>query len=656
MIINADDFGYSRQVNQAVARCFREGLVNRTTILVNMPASEEAARLAKEEGFFDKVGLHINLTEGFPLTQACARSPLCDASGRFTGTFHIPLKARLYLNKATREAVRQEAEAQIQRYLAMGFTLLHADSHNYTHTYFSVYASIWKLLQKYGFRTVRISRNLSEGGFSPAFSLYKRLFNAHLRRLRTCGRPIGTTAYFGSVQDFEKCEKQGVKEDVELMTHPVLQNGVLLDNTLPCPHPFVTREWIREKGLHLEDVTGKKRKLLVCFIQAHIGGAMTSLVNFLNALDTDRYDVDVMFYERGEGRYGIKPEIHFLPQGKRHRGRSPGEFLRRVCSPRYDLAALRGMYYEKVLHNRRAAIQIRSKQGCRYSVPLRKEYDLAVAYEADWPLNYVMTRVRAQKKILWNHLDYRAAGLLYQEDRRALQKADALVFVSEDCRAAFAQDHPGLAPKTRFLPNLLSAEYVRRRGEEGQASLPYEAPEGCLHFLTVARINFEHKGLDRAVKAFARLKEEGLAFRARWVVIGKGRDVGRLSEMIRQYGLEDVIYPLGARENPIPYMKLCDVMLLPSRYEGKPMVVTEGHIMGLVPLVARYTSAGEQIQDGVDGFIVENSGEGIYRGLKRILEDPGVLEGPREYIRRHDYGNQREIAKFYELVEELFSC
>ena len=43
-------------------------------------------------------------------------------------------------------------------------------------------------------------------------------------------------------------------------------------------------------------------------------------------------------------------------------------------------------------------------------------------------------------------------------------------------------------------------------------------------------------------------------------------------------------------------MKLCDVMLLPSRYEGKPMVVTEGYMMGLVPLVTRYTSAGEQIQ------------------------------------------------------------
>ena len=655
MIINADDFGYSHEVNAAVAQCFPVGRINRATLLVNMPGTEEAVRMAQEEGFFDKVGLHINLTEGYPLTQICARSALCDASGKFTGTFHIPFKARLYLNKATREAIRQEVEAQVQRYLALGFTLLHADSHNYTHTYFSMYASIRKLLQTYGFRTVRISRNLSEDSFSLPFYLYKSLFNALLRRLKTHGTPVGTTAYFGSVQDFEKSEKQRVKEDVELMTHPVLQDGQLMDNTLPQPHPFVTKEWIQENGLYLEDVTGKKRKMLVCFIQTHIGGAMTSLVNFLNALDTERYDVDVMFYEQGEGRFGINPEIHFLPQGKRHEGRSLYGVLRRVLSPGYDIASLRALYYEKVLNNRRAAIQIRSKQGCRYSTPVHWQYDVAVAYEADWPLNYVMTRVKAQKKILWHHLDYQAAGLLYREDRHALQKADALVFVSEECRAAFAQAHSALASKTRFLPNLLSSEYVRQKGEESQVSLPFTNLEHGLIFLTVARISFEHKGLDRAVRAFARLKKEGLADHAKWVIIGKGRDADRLSEMIRQYGLEDVIYPLGVRENPIPYMKLCDVMLLPSRYEGKPMVVTEGYMMGLVPLVTRYTSAGEQIQNGVDGFIVDNNEEALYQGIKRIVEDPSVLHGPREYIRSHDYGNQNEIVKFDKLVEELFS-
>lgn len=652
MIIHADDFGYSDSVNQAVVECFRQGLVNRTSIMVNMPGCEAAAKLAREEGFFDKVGLHINLTEGRPLTHECAKSGLCDENGCFTGAFHIPLSARLYLNAGMRRAIRCETEAQIKKYISMGFTLMHADSHNYTHVYFSVYFSIKKLFQDYGFRMVRISRNIPEGSFSPAFWLYKRLFNFMLRQLRTNGKRIRTTTYFGSVQDFGQSAKGRIKEDIELMTHPDYQNGILIDNTLPHPHPFVTRSWIEGNGLYLEDVSGKKIKMLVCFIQAHIGGAMTSLVNFLNAIDTERYDVDLMFYENGSGRYGIKPEIHILPQGKRHTSRSAANVLKKLCSPRYDLAALRSLYYKHIRHNKRKAVQILSKQGCRYSTANKKEYDLAVAYEFDWCLNYVMTRVRAGKKIAWHHLEYEKSGLCYKIDKRAFDKADALVFVSEDCRRAYIKAHPEHAAKSFFIPNLLSAEYVREKGMEDVA-LPFAEPGRYFKFLTVARINFEHKGLDRAVRAFARLKDDGLSRCAKWVIIGKGRDAGRLDALIAQYGLQDIVYPIGVRENPIPYMRLCDALLLPSRHEGKPMVVTEGFIMGLVPIVTRYTSAGEQIQDGTDGLIFENDEESLYRGLKAVLEHPEIIDKMRVYINSHDYGNAQEIEKFYTLTEGL---
>ena len=292
--------------------------------------------------------------------------------------------------------------------------------------------------------------------------------------------------YIGSVQDFEHADKERVKDDIEFMTHPDFINGTLTDNTLPNPHPFVTRGWIEENGLYLEDTPGKKIKLLVCFIQAHIGGAMTSLVNFLNALDTDKYEADVMFYEKG-------------------------------AEP---------------------------------------------------------------------------------------------------------------------------------------AELPFD-DNGYFKFFTAARINFENKGLDRAVRVFALLRDDGLANNVKWVIAGKGRDAARLGALIKKHGLQDVIYPIGVRENPIPYMRLCDAMLLPSIHEGKPMAVTEGLIMGLVPIVTRYTSAGEQIQNGVDGLVFDNSEEALYKGLKSVLEHPECLREMREYIRAHDYGNEKEIKEFDKLTERL---
>ena len=208
MIINADDFGYSHEVNAAVAQCFREGRINRATLLVNMPGTEEAVRMAQEEGFFDKVGLHINLTEGYPLTQfvldlLCAMPPV-SLRGRFTSLF----KARLYLNKATREAIRQEVEAQVQRYLAWALPCS-------TPTPIITPTPISACTPPYGncCKRMAFARSASAATFRkiafPCPFTCIKLFNALLRRLKTHGTPVGTTAYFGSVQDFEKSKNSG---------------------------------------------------------------------------------------------------------------------------------------------------------------------------------------------------------------------------------------------------------------------------------------------------------------------------------------------------------------------------------------------------------------------------------------------------------------
>ena len=621
--------------------------------MVNMPGAEEAAELARLNGFFDCVGLHINLTEGKALSSECAKSELCDENGYFKGDFHIPFKSRLYLKKSIRMAIYSEVEAQIKKFLDMGFTLRHADSHNYTHSYFSVYSQVRRLLKKYQFTSARISRNVSENGFSLMFKIYKTVFNAIIKHLRIGTAKIRTTRYFCSVQDFMQSKnKDEIRTDVEFMTHPDYIDGVLTDNTLPKPHPFITQEWLKENNLFLEDVAGRKIRLLVCFIQAHIGGAMTSLVNFLNALDTDKYDVDVMFYEN-DGRYGIKDEINILPQGKIHESRSVSNIFKKALSLPYLWAVIRDRYYKKIKKNKRKAVQIMSKQGCKYSRKIDKEYDIAVAYEFTWCMNYVMQNVKAKKKIIWNHVEFEKSGMDFKVDKKALDGADALVFVSDDCMKSYVKNHPEHKDKAYFIPNLLSSEYVRAKGEEEEAILPFDDDGNLLKFITVARISFEHKGLDRAVRAFSRLKKEGLIDNVRWVIIGKGRDMHSLEDMIKNEHLEDIIYPIGVRENPIPYLKKFDAFLLPSRHEGKPMVITESFIMGIVPIVTEYTSAREQIKDGFDGLVFDNNDEALYAGLKNVITNPHMLDEMRNNILNTDYGNEKEIAVFDALVDKL---
>ena len=652
MIINADDFGYSESVNSAICKCFADGTINRTTILVNMPSSEEALSLARENGFFESVGLHINLTEGKALSEECRKSQLCDENGFLKGEFHVPFKARIFLPKAIRKAIYAEAEAQIKKFIEMGFPLRHADSHNYTHSYLSVYGEIKKLFKKYGFTSTRISRNVSPDKFSLPFAVYKSLFNCLIKNLKVNGKKISTTSYFGSVQDYKGVDnKENIRYNIELMTHPDYNDGVLTDNTLPEPHPFVTKDWLLDEKLFPEDVSGRKIKLFVGFIHVHIGGAMTSLVNFLNALDTDKYDVDVMFFEGDGTKCGIKDSINILPQGKLHEKADMKNIISKVFSIPYMWARVQDIYYKKVKNNKRRAVQIMSKQGYKYSRKLDKEYDIAVAYEFNWCMNYVINSVKAKKKIIWHHLEFEKSGMDYKVDKKAMDKADALVFVSEDCKQSYCLKHPEHKDKAYFIPNLLSSEYVRAKGNE-DVSLPFEAAN-TLKFMTVARISFEHKGLDRAVRVFAKLKEENLLENVKWVIIGDGRDMPKLNEMIEEFSLQDVIYPIGMKTNPIPYLKKADCFLLPSRHEGKPMVITESFIMGVVPVVTEYTSAREQINDGVDGLVFDNNEEALYQGLKKVVTNPEILDELKHDILSKDYGNEKEIVAFDKLLETL---
>ena len=398
----------------------------------------------------------------------------------------------------------------------------------------------------------------------------------------------------------------------------------------------------------------QKIKLLVCFIQAHMGGAMTSLVNFLNALDTDKYDVDVIFYENGESRYGIKESINILGQGKIHESYNLKNILTKALSPRYCAALVLDRYYKHIRHNKKKAVQIMSKQGCRYSRRLDKEYDICVAYEINWSLNYMIQYVHAKKKIAWRHLEYEKAGMDYRIDKKAFDASDAIVFVSDAGLEDYKREHPENKDKSYFIPNLLSSAYVRERGEETVPDdVPFPITEKELKLLTVARIDFGHKGFDRAVEAFSRLNEKGLLKDVKWMIIGEGRDLPALRQMIADNGLGDVIYTIGARENPIPYMKYFDVFFLPSRYEGKPMAVTEGYIMGLVPVVTEYASANEQIKNGYDGLVFGNNDEALYAGLEQLFKAPGIISELKENIKQNDYGNEKDIVYFDKLAERL---
>ena len=228
IIINADDFGHSHSVNLAIAEAFRRGYITNTTVMVNMPGFDECTALAKECGFFDRVGLHLNLFEGQPLTPKIMAESLFYVDGQLSSynVFHnsSPI-TRFILPKHTRAAIYDEAAAQMQKYKDAGFTQFHLDSHGHSHTIISVLLTILPLIRKFRFKTIRKSLNLF---LSRAFLI--RLYKWFCNKLIT--NRLTSTKYFTSASEFIQVMQSGFVDDsavCEIMVHPVFENGKLVN-------------------------------------------------------------------------------------------------------------------------------------------------------------------------------------------------------------------------------------------------------------------------------------------------------------------------------------------------------------------------------------------------------------------------------------------
>jgi chitin disaccharide deacetylase len=225
VIINADDFGYSKEVNNAICNSFDNGIISSTTLLVNMPGFKDAIEKINTNPLIkNNVGLHINLVEGFPLSDLIKKQKrFCDQSGKFA---YQRNQAVFSLHADEKKAIEFEVKAQIERALDQGITISHVDSHHATHTEWSISKIILNVLGDYQIEKIRIARNLgAQRGRMK--EMYKFAFNSYLRFKKFKG-----VDFFGDLEDFFYSfrNRDFDKKSIEIMVHPVaVENGIVRD-------------------------------------------------------------------------------------------------------------------------------------------------------------------------------------------------------------------------------------------------------------------------------------------------------------------------------------------------------------------------------------------------------------------------------------------
>jgi hopanoid biosynthesis associated protein HpnK len=155
--VNADDFGRSRSINEAVIRAHREGILTTASLMVNEPPCAEAVELAKQNPRLG-VGLHLTLLMG-----RCALPPaeipgLVNERGEFSND-PVQVGMRYFFRRELREPLRREIHAQFARFRATGLTLDHVNGHLHMHLHPVVFSILMEDAEKLGIERMRLTRD-----------------------------------------------------------------------------------------------------------------------------------------------------------------------------------------------------------------------------------------------------------------------------------------------------------------------------------------------------------------------------------------------------------------------------------------------------------------------------------------------------------------
>ena len=197
VIVNADDFGLSKGINEGIIKAHREGILTSATLMVNMPgfanAIEEAAKYPSLG-----VGIHLNVIRGKPVLPPEDIPSLVNKKGFFWGNVFLVIQ-RVWARKIKINEIIWEFRAQIEKAQQAGLALTHADSEKHFHCFYPVLQKLLPMLKDCGLPRIRYINQICSLK-SPKMFVLSWVVNWAWRRCRSQAQQLKfrlTDNFFG---------------------------------------------------------------------------------------------------------------------------------------------------------------------------------------------------------------------------------------------------------------------------------------------------------------------------------------------------------------------------------------------------------------------------------------------------------------------------
>lgn len=362
---------------------------------------------------------------------------------------------------------------------------------------------------------------------------------------------------------------------------------------------------------------GKKTKVLFLIHTLQVGGAEKVLINLVNSMDSEKFDITVMtVINTGAFRFELNDNIkyktifniNFLNKNKKTENKKSGNlldntnFVKKVAVKIYQ-------FFWKIVDCKKI-----------YKRYIKESYDVEVAFLEGISAKIISNSTNANsKKIAWIHVDLINETKTEKffknskEERKVYSAYEKIICVSKYVKEQFIKKMGFDESKVKVLYNPVDTQKIIEIANEKVEDISKKRYTIC----SVGRLS-EQKGYDRLLRITKKLNGEKLDFEL-WI-IGVGSEEENLKKYINENNIENVKL-LGYKKNPYKYIKLADAFVCSSRAEGFSTAVSEAVILSKPVITTDCSGMREILGDSEYGIICKNTEEDLYISLRSFLED-----------------------------------
>lgn len=380
--------------------------------------------------------------------------------------------------------------------------------------------------------------------------------------------------------------------------------------------------------------------------QMVLGGAERALINMLKFFDYDNYQVTLWICGKEPGNIDY---IHKDVRIRHIQSEFDFESVADAADRRIDknVTPIKKIQQIKAKALAKVNKSDDAKNMHYFSQSLPKltpeQYDCVIAYRG-WDasiLRIAFYRLNARKHIVWMHNDTFDTSFPFPN---YYQKADKILCVSKTIKQHMLEKYPRLdAKKLCVFYNIIDEDDIKTKAEQ-----PCETVIQHPALLSVGRLSWE-KGFEIIPEIAFQLRQRDYLFH--WYIIGEGYKRRDIEPKIKEFQVEDYVSLLGAKENPYPYFKNCDIFVQTSITEGYCITTAEAKVFCKPVVTTNIPVMHEQFIDHKNGIIAkEITAVSLADGIEELFRNLKIKDEIIANLTANCFLSKSDLARLYDYI------